>query len=76
MLDKFISLFEYVLMVAFNKFSSIKSQKGVTIIEYALIGVLVSVAVIVGLSLTGTNLETIYKGIATKIAQVVANMSS
>ncbi len=73
---KFIPMFEYVLMVAFNKFSAIKSQKGVTMIEYALIGSLVSIAVIVGLTATGTNLEKIYNDVATKIAQVVANMSS
>lgn len=73
MLDKFIPMFQYVLMVAFNRFSSIKSQKGVTMIEYALIGVLVSVAVIIGLTLTGTELKDLYEFIGTSIENAVGS---
>lgn len=50
-----------------NKFFSAKSQKGVTMIEYALIAALVAVVVITALQLLGTNLTTIFTNIATAL---------
>lgn len=51
-----------------NKFLSIKSQKGVTMIEYALIAALVAVVAITALTLLGTNLTAIFTTIAGKLA--------
>lgn len=51
-----------------NKFFSIKSQKGVTMIEYALIAALVAVVAIAALTLVGGNLTTIFTTIAGKLA--------
>jgi pilus assembly protein Flp/PilA len=47
-----------------NKLFPIESQKGVTMIEYALIAALVAVVVIGGLQLVGGNLTTIFTNIA------------
>jgi pilus assembly protein Flp/PilA len=47
-----------------NKVFSIKSQKGVTMIEYALIAALVAVVVIGALQLVGGNLTTIFTNIS------------
>ncbi len=47
-----------------NKFFSVKSQKGVTMIEYALIAALVAVVAIGAITLIGTNLTTIFNTIA------------
>ena len=50
-----------------NKFFSITSQKGVTMIEYALIAALVAVVAITALTLLGTNLTAIFTTIAGKL---------
>jgi pilus assembly protein Flp/PilA len=50
-----------------NKIISIKSQKGVTMIEYALIAALVSVVAIGALQLVGGNLNTIFTSISTAL---------
>ncbi len=50
-----------------QKFFSIKSQKGVTMIEYALIAALIAVVAIVAITTVGTNLATIFNTIATAI---------
>jgi pilus assembly protein Flp/PilA len=47
-----------------NKFFPIESQKGVTMIEYALIAALVAVVVIGALQLLGGNLTTIFTSIS------------
>lgn len=46
---------------------SIRSEKGVTAVEYGLIAGLVAVAIIVGITLLGTNLNTLFNYIAGKV---------
>jgi pilus assembly protein Flp/PilA len=47
-----------------NKFLSIKSQKGVTMIEYALIAALVAVVAITALTTLGVNLTAVFNNVA------------
>jgi len=49
------------------KFFDIKSQKGVTMIEYALIAALVSVVAIAALALVGTQLTAVFTSISTAL---------
>ena len=46
---------------------SIKSQKGVTLIEYSLIASLVAVVAITALTTVGTNLKLIFNTVATAL---------
>jgi pilus assembly protein Flp/PilA len=69
--QKGVTMIEYALIAALNKFffiKSIKSQKGVTMIEYALIAALVAVVVIGALTALGGNLTTIFTNISDKLA--------
>ena len=66
MLNIFFSI-EAALTAALNNFFSIKSQKGVTMIEYALIAALVAVVAILALTTVGTNLNTIFTNIGTTL---------
>ncbi len=50
-----------------NRIFSIKSQKGVTMIEYALIAALVAVVAITAITLVGTNLTATFTTISTAI---------
>jgi len=50
-----------------NKIFDIKSQKGVTMIEYALIAALVAVVAIAALTAVGTKLTAIFTQISTTI---------
>lgn len=50
------------------KFLSIDSEKGVTAIEYGLIASLVAIAIIVGITLVGTNLNGLFNFIGGKVA--------
>jgi pilus assembly protein Flp/PilA len=45
----------------------IREEEGVTAIEYGLIAALVAVVIIAGASILGTNLNTLFSFIATKI---------
>jgi pilus assembly protein Flp/PilA len=47
---------------------SIKSERGVTAIEYGLLASLVALAIIVGAALLGTNLNLLFNFIAGKVA--------
>ena len=47
---------------------SIESERGVTAIEYGLIASLVALAIIVGATLLGTNLNALFNYIAGKVA--------
>ena len=47
---------------------SIESEKGVTAIEYGLIASLVAIAIIVGITLVGTNLNALFNYIGGKVA--------
>jgi pilus assembly protein Flp/PilA len=46
---------------------SIESERGVTAIEYGLIAALVALAIIVGITLLGTQLNTLFSYIAGKV---------
>lgn len=46
---------------------NITSEKGVTAIEYGLLASLIALAIIVAVALVGTNLNSIFSNIATKI---------
>jgi len=50
------------------QFLSIDSEKGVTAIEYGLIASLVAIAIIVGITLVGTNLNGLFNYIGGKVA--------
>jgi pilus assembly protein Flp/PilA len=43
------------------------NEEGVTAIEYGLIAALIAVAIIVGTTAVGTNLNTLFNGIAAKL---------
>jgi len=47
---------------------SIESERGVTAIEYGLIASLIALAIIVGATLLGTNLNALFNYIAGKVA--------
>lgn len=60
----------YYWMAAVNKLIAVKSQKGVTMIEYALLAALIAVAVITVLGTIGTNLNTVFTSIASALVPV------
>jgi pilus assembly protein Flp/PilA len=47
---------------------SIDSQRGVTAIEYGLIASLIAIAIIIGITLVGTNLNGLFNYIGGKVA--------
>jgi pilus assembly protein Flp/PilA len=47
---------------------SLTSERGVTAIEYGLIASLIAVVIIAGITLIGTNLQTVFAYIAGKIS--------
>jgi pilus assembly protein Flp/PilA len=49
----------------------LRDERGATAIEYALIGALISVAVIAAVSMLGTALNETYTGVATKVGDAV-----
>ena len=70
MLDNLIfikSQIVYTLLAALSKFFSIKSQKGVTMIEYALIAALIAIVVIVAITSVGTNLTAVFNKVANSL---------
>lgn len=56
-----------------NKCFSIKSQKGVTMIEYALIAALVAMIAITGVTVLGSNLGTYWNYISTAVSNAAAH---
>ncbi|TCD47268.1 Flp family type IVb pilin [Chlorobium sp. N1] len=54
------------------KVMTVKSQKGVTMIEYALIAALVSVVAITTVGLVGDNVEAVFDKIKTELAAALA----
>ena len=54
----------------FTRFA--KDESGATAIEYGLIATLIAVAIIVGAGLVGTQLNTIFTGIATTLGAAPA----
>jgi pilus assembly protein Flp/PilA len=55
------------LEVMLNRLFDVKSQKGVTMIEYALIAALVAVAAIATITLVGTQLSTVFNFVQGKL---------
>lgn len=55
------------LALKIASYLSIDSEKGVTAIEYALLASLIGVAIIVSVTLVGTNLKAIFTYIAGKL---------
>lgn len=53
---------------AVARWLSVNSERGVTAIEYGLIASLVAVAIIVGITLVGTNLNALFNYIGGKVA--------
>ena len=51
-----------------NKFISIKSQKGVTIIEYALVAALIAIAAITMVGNVGNAINDVFDNINTQLA--------
>jgi pilus assembly protein Flp/PilA len=47
-----------------NKINSVRSQKGVTMIEYALIGALVAAVIVAAIALLGPGINTAFTNIA------------
>ncbi|UWX58010.1 Flp family type IVb pilin [Chlorobaculum sp. MV4-Y] len=62
-----LNMIVYTLMAALNKLFPVKSQKGVTMIEYALIAALIAVAVIAVLVTVGSSLNNIFSYIGSKL---------
>jgi pilus assembly protein Flp/PilA len=48
-------------------FRPLKSESGVTAIEYGLIAALVAVAIVTAVTLVGTNLTTVFNNVAGKL---------
>jgi pilus assembly protein Flp/PilA len=59
------------MMARLNQRFDVKSQKGVSMMEYALIAALISVVAITTLTTLGTNINNIFNNIATKIASAL-----
>ena len=55
------------LFLALANFRPIKSESGVTAIEYGLIAALIAVAIITAVTLVGTNLNLVFNNVATKV---------
>ncbi|HXV31475.1 MAG TPA: Flp family type IVb pilin [Sinorhizobium sp.] len=51
-----------------------KDESGATAIEYGLIAALISVALITGATTLGTNLNTIFNTLGTKMSTAATNM--
>lgn len=53
---------------ALARWFKVDSEQGVTAVEYGLIAALVSLAIIVGITLVGTNLNALFNFIGGKVA--------
>ncbi|WP_207387775.1 Flp family type IVb pilin [Chlorobium sp. N1] len=61
-----------IVAMIMAKVMTVKSQKGVTMIEYALIAALVSVVAITTVGLVGDNVEAVFDKIKTELAAALA----
>ena len=57
----------YRLLMDCISFRPLKSESGVTAIEYGLIAALVAVAIVTAVTLVGTNLTTVFNNVAGKL---------
>jgi pilus assembly protein Flp/PilA len=48
-------------------FLSVKSQRGVTALEYGLLAALIALAIITAVTLLGTNLSAVFNAVAVKV---------
>jgi pilus assembly protein Flp/PilA len=48
-------------------FLSVKSQRGVTALEYGLLAALIALAIITAVTLVGTNLNHVFNNVAAKL---------
>ncbi len=55
------------LYLRLANFRPIRSEAGVTAIEYGLIAALIAVAIITAVTLVGTNLNLVFNNVATKV---------
>ncbi len=58
----------HTVSIKIARYLSIESERGVTAIEYGLIASLVAIAIIVGITLVGTNLNSLFNYIGGKVA--------
>ena len=54
-----------------SRWLKIDSERGVTAIEYGILASLIALAIIVAVTLLGTNLSTLFNTLATKVAPPV-----
>jgi pilus assembly protein Flp/PilA len=57
----------YRLLMDCSSLRPFKSEAGVTAIEYGPIAALVAMAIVTAVTLVGTNLTTVFNGVATKV---------
>jgi pilus assembly protein Flp/PilA len=55
------------LFLILANFRPVKSESGVTAIEYGLIAALIAVAIITAVTLVGTNLGLVFTNVASKV---------
>jgi pilus assembly protein Flp/PilA len=66
-----IQLVAASMMARLNKRFDLKSQKGVSMMEYALIAALISVVAITTLAALGSNINNIFSNVSGKIASAL-----
>ena len=67
MLKMYVDYWVAVLSGFLQQYFGVKSQKGVTMIEYALIASLIAVAVIAVLLTVGSNLQTVFSYVGSNL---------
>ncbi len=67
MLKMYVDYWVAVLSGFLQQYFGVKSQKGVTMIEYALIAALIAVAVIAVLLTVGTNLKNVFSYVGSQL---------
>ncbi|AAM71671.1 hypothetical protein CT0425 [Chlorobaculum tepidum TLS] len=67
MLKMYVDYYVAVLSGFLQQYFGVKSQKGVTMIEYALIASLIAVAVIAVLLTVGSNLQTVFSYVGSNL---------
>ena len=62
-----LSLIATLQTLGFAAKDRLREEKGATAVEYGLMVALIAVAIILGVSLLGTNLQNMFNGIAGKV---------
>ena len=55
------------------EFLTVKSQRGVTALEYGLLAALIALAIITAVTLLGTNLSGVFNSVATTVKTATPN---